>query len=424
MWITSHAKSDVGRHRKNNEDYYLVDDMLGVYIVCDGVGGHEQGEVASKEGATSALAHIAANREVINNFQDTPTGREALRSLVRDAVQAGGRRVWQLASGEEGRARMGSTLTMLLVVGEKGIMGHIGDSRLYVRRGEETHQLSEDHTYLNELLKKGEIKLEETKDHPFANVVTRVLGQHEWVQVDTLIFDILPKDTYLLCSDGLSGYFMYNSEIGEHLIADDADSIPDELIRLSLERGGKDNITAIVLRAEMDDADTFESDRTDEITLQFTTLKYVAVFQYLTHKELMQVQHISDTLNLTPGQMVIEEGSAGDSLYVVLHGKLSVSRSGQHITYLQTGTHFGEMALLNVRPRSATVQAEVDTRLLAMSRDQFNELVRREPTLGVKLLWSFAQVLSLRLDDVSDQLYGATQPTARLIEPPFARPNS
>jgi len=418
MWISSFAESNVGQVRKNNEDYFLVDDLIGAYVVCDGVGGHEHGEVASSEGATAALAHLNAQRDRLVRFEDTPEGREGLRQLIRDAVQAGSRRVFELASGKEGRGRMGSTMTLLVFVGEKAVLGHVGDSRLYLARGGDLHQLSEDHTYLAELIKKGEIKVEDAKNHPFGNVITRVLGQQEFVQVDTLVFDVLPGDTYLLCSDGLSGYLSDSAELASILGGPAPDLMPHKLIDLANERGGKDNITAIVCRVNGDDNATVELERTDEITLQFTTLKYVAVFQYLTHKELMMVQHAGEVVALDPGEIVIEEGSEGDSLYVVLDGKLAVTRAGQHVTYLEAGTHFGEMSLLNARPRSATVVGENPSRLMVISRDRFNDLVRREPTLGVKLLWSFAQVLSLRLDEATDLLYG-TSVALDSVAPPF-----
>ncbi len=419
MWITSYANSDLGRRRKNNEDYFLVDENVGVYLVCDGVGGHEHGEVASSEAANTAVQHLRDNKAVIEGFEDTPEGREAIRSLVRDAVQAAGRWVWELASGASGRDRMGTTMTCLVVVGDKGVMGHVGDSRLYLGRGEEVHQLSEDHTYLWELIKRGELKPEDAKGHPFGNVVTRVLGQHEWVQVDTLIFDILPGDSYLLCSDGLSGYYDDPKELAQLLAGDDLEIVGPELIRIANERGGKDNITAVIARAEVREEDaSFELDRTDEITLQFNTLKYVGLFQYLNHKELMQVQHVGETFSFPVGETVIEEGSPGDSIYIVLDGRLAVHRAGQHVTDLETGTHFGEMALLNARPRSASVVASTPARLMVISRDRFNDLVRREPTLGVKLLWSFAQVLSLRLDQTTDALYGNAPALTDSLAPP------
>ena len=424
MWVSSSAASDVGQVRKNNEDAFHVDDSLGIYVVCDGVGGHSDGEVASAEATETITRYLAERKAEIDAFVDTSTGRDAMRRLVRDAVQAAGRRVWELASGERGRARMGTTMTMMLVLGDKAVMGHVGDSRLYIFRGGEVHQLSEDHTYLNELLKRGEISPEETENHPFSNVVTRVLGQHEFVQVDTLVFDVLPNDTYLLCSDGLSGYFPQDAELGRTLKQPSTDSITQTLIDKANERGGKDNITAVVLRATLGDEDVdLDMDRTDEITLQFTTLRFVAVFKYLTHKELMQVQHVSEFRSYAAGETVVREGEPGESFFVIIEGRLQVSRAGKNITTLEAGSHFGEMSLLNARPRSATVTAAEPSRLLITNRQHFNDLVRSEPTLGVKLLWTFAQVLSLRLDETTEAAFGRISSTDTMIDPPFVTPS-
>ena len=421
MQIISYGQTDVGRKRTNNEDYFLVDDEIGLYIVCDGVGGHEHGEVASEEGANTAAEYLRENRQPIDEFEDTPEGRDLLRQTVTKAVQAAGKRVFQLAGAKQGRARMGATMTLLVTVRGKAVMGHVGDSRLYIARSGEVHQLSEDHTYLAELVRRGEIKPEDVEGHPFGNVITRVLGAQEVVQVDTLVFDMLPGDTYLLCSDGLSGYFPHNEHLAPMLEEPDASTITQTLIDAANDAGGKDNVTAIIVRASGED-DACEEEtisRTGEMSLEFTALKHVAVFQYLSHKELLQIHHISEQVRLAPGEKAIEEGATGDSLYVIVEGRLAVSKQGTHITYLQGGTHFGEMALLNARPRSASVTAADTSHLVRIPRDRFNDLIRKEPILGVKLLWSFAQVLGLRLDETTGQLYNSVDTSEETVEMPF-----
>ena len=421
MRITSYGQSEVGNVRKNNEDCSLCDEMLGLFVVCDGVGGHAGGEIASREAVTTVADYVRSKRDVLAGVEDTPVGRDVLKKLVTESVQAAGKRVYDLARGESGRDRMGTTLTMLLVGGGKAAMGHVGDSRLYVSRAQEIHQLSEDHTYLNMLIRRGELKPEDAGNHRFSNVIMRVLGHTEVVEVDTLVFDVLPGDTYLLCSDGLSGYFPNDGELSGPLTHKYLDGATGQLIQVALERGGKDNVTAVVVRVGAEAEEDVEL-RTDEVTLQYDTLSAVSLFRFLSHAELLRVQFLAEHKDLSASETVFEEGDVSDSLYIILEGRLEVSRGGTFVTHLSGGSHFGEMALLNARPRSATIRAVDPSRVLIISRDRFNELVRAEPTLGVKLLWSFAQVLSLRLDETTLQLQGAAGPTLPGVQPPFDAP--
>ncbi|HEY4220104.1 MAG TPA: cyclic nucleotide-binding domain-containing protein, partial [Myxococcota bacterium] len=309
----------------------------------------------------------------------------------------------------QGKAGMGTTLTMMLVLKNVAVMGHVGDTRLYMRRAGRLHQLSEDHTYINEMVRRGMATLDDLKKGPYANVITRAVGIQPNVRVDTLLFDLLAGDTFLLCSDGLSKHMDGgNDELSRMLDNDHTESIPQQLVDIANSRGGSDNITAVVLRSEAEDGDEgVDRNRTTEINLKLDTLKDIALFRHLDMGELCKVLNVVRAQQIEKAEVVLREGEPGESLYAILDGKFVVTRGGQAISYLQAGTHFGEMALFNNRPRSATIEALERSRVLVMERARFNELVRKEPQLGVKLLWAFAQVLSLRLDETSVQLYGA-----------------
>jgi hypothetical protein len=288
-------------------------------------------------------------------------------------------------------------------------MGHVGDSRLYMRRGGRTFQLSEDHTYVNEMVRRGMTTLEAAKNGPYANVITRAVGIQPTVRADTLLFDILPGDTLLLCSDGLSRHIDNVDELGDLLDADHVPSLPKRLVDIANERGGIDNISTVVLRATGEDGDDVgDVTRTTEVNLKLDTLRHVVIFRHLDMGELCKVLSIVRAVDVEEGEVVIAEGETSDALYAILDGKMEVSRADTPIRSLVRGEHFGEMALFNDRPRSATVKAISHGRLLVMERGRFNDLVKKEPQLGVKLLWCFAQVLSLRLDDASGMLYGET----------------
>ena len=408
MKLTAIGKTDVGRKRGHNEDFLVVDPELSLYMVCDGMGGHAGGEVASANAAACVVRWIREHRDRILSFDDTGAARDTLLRLVEEAIQLASREVYQLATSEDGKAGMGTTLTMVLFTKTVGVMGHVGDTRLYLRRDGRTYQLSDDHTYVNEMVKRGMTTVEAAKKGPYANVITRAVGIQPSVRPDTLLFDVLPGDTLLLCSDGLTRYIDGDDDIGAALEADHLESIPEQLVARANESGGADNITALVLRAAGEAGEAAsDRNRTTEVNLKLDTLRHVVIFRHLDMSELCKVLSIVRAIEVTAGDVVISEGEGSDALYAILDGRMQVERGGTAVRSLLPGEHFGEMALFNSRPRSATVSAVSSGRLLVIERGRFNELIRKEPQLGVKLLWCFAQVLSLRLDDVSGTLFGS-----------------
>lgn len=423
MRVVGVGRTDVGKKRNHNEDYMLLAPELGLFIVCDGMGGHAAGEVASENAARIVRRVIEEHRGVLDRYDDTGVARDELVRLVDQAITLASREVYQIATSDQGKAGMGTTLTMLLWVRNVGVMGHVGDSRLYMRRSGKLHQLSEDHTYVNEMVRRGMGNIEELKKGPYANVITRAVGIQPSVRADTLIFDVLPGDCFLLCSDGLVKHVESSDELLRMLGNDHLESIPQQLVDIANSRGGTDNISALVLRADADQGEeTDDRARTTELNLKLDTLKEISLFRHLDMGELCKVLNVVQSHSVDAGEVVVREGEAGDSLYAILDGKFVVRRSDQAVAWLGAGSHFGEMSLFNERPRSATIEAIQPSRVLAMDRDRFNELIRKEPQLGVKLLWAFARVLSLRLDETSVQLYGNPADRDTAVNAPFPLP--
>jgi serine/threonine protein phosphatase PrpC len=407
MKLVAVGKSDTGRKRNHNEDSIVIDDALSLYVVCDGMGGHAGGEVASSTATAVVRRYVTEQVARITSFDDTNHARDELVRIVEEAIQLASREVFAVATSDRGKAGMGTTLTLVLCTPTLGVMGHVGDSRLYLRRAGRVYQLSEDHTYVAELVKRGMTTAEQAKKGPYANVITRAVGIQKSVRPDTLLFDILPGDTLLLCSDGLYRYVENTDELGNVLDGDHLEGLPDQLIDIANHRGGADNISAIVLRAVADEADVgVDRGRTTEVNLKLETLRHVVIFRHLDMSELCKVLSVVRVVDVQPGEVIIREGETSDALYAIVEGRIEVQRAGVSVRALKAGEHFGEMALFNSRPRSATVMATSNAKLLVMERARFNELVKKEPQLGVKLMWSFAQVLSLRLDDVTGLLYG------------------
>lgn len=410
MHVVAAGKTDVGQKRDHNEDSILLDPSVGLYVVCDGMGGHAAGEIASQHAVRTVQRVISENKATLEEFRkrgDVGDAREKLTSLLENAVNVACSEIYGMATADSGKAGMGTTLVLMLVVQGRGMMAHVGDSRLYMVRQGQIHQLTEDHSYTSEMIKRGKMTREQARQSPYSNVITRAVGIQKNVQVDTLLFDIIPGDTFLLCSDGLHGYAEDPNDLADMLSDGDLDKLPQKLIEMANSRGGKDNISAIVLRAMPDPEDkALEEQRASEVNLKLDTLKKIPLFRYLTYQELVKVLNITYLETYEAGTPVIKEAENGEELYIILAGRVVVSRGNQEIVELHPGVHFGEMALVDQSPRSATVTAKDPTRVLVVQRRSFYTLIRKEPVLAVKLLWSFVQVLSRRLRETNEQLSG------------------
>lgn len=246
--VRSFGASDVGRHRKINEDAFLRDEELGLYVVADGMGGHAAGEVASHEAVDTLYGMV--KRGMANMGEQligelTEEHARAACRLLEGAVQGATYLVFAMAELDRNKCGMGTTISALLVLGNYAVTAQVGDSRIYQVRDGQTTQLTEDHTLIGWQLKQGLITAEEAKRSPHRNIITRAVGNRDYVQVDTGIVDLMPGDRYLLCSDGLHGY-LTPDEIAP-LCNTDGDTAVRRLIATANARGGKDNITAVLV---------------------------------------------------------------------------------------------------------------------------------------------------------------------------------
>jgi PPM family protein phosphatase len=401
------AATDVGRVRDHNEDNYLVDKKLSLFVVADGMGGHAAGEVASALAVRTVHDEVKKEKQLIEDYQAGTTGagkvtdRDIL-NLLEFAVQRACARIHEEAMGDKQKRGMGTTLSSLLVVGNKGFIGHVGDSRIYMMRSGKVQQLTEDHTVFNELIKRGKLTRDQIEKVAHKNAITRAVGVYERVEIDTLLIELLPGDQFLLASDGLHGYVNTPEDLSPYLSESDGDAAVAQLIAFANEAGGKDNITSIVVR--LGEGTPGDNERAEKLALKREVLAKMPLFSRLSEREMLRVMQVAEVRAYAAGQEVIREGDRGDELFTVLSGKVRVSRGDTVLTTFGSGEHFGEMALIRSVPRSATVEAEGACELIAIRRGDFFEILRKEHELAVKLLWQFLGVLADRLDQTSRDL--------------------
>jgi len=221
--------TDVGHHRADNEDAYLVNPPL--FAVADGLGGHQAGEVASS---------IAVERLL------TEAPRTADATALARAVRSANSAVIQAANAGQGRAGMGTTLTAAMIEGTRIVLAHVGDSRAYLLNLGTLTQLTQDHSMVADMVRSGTLTAEESRVHPSRSVITRALGSDPNMLVDTFEFEAAPGDRLLLCSDGLTG--MIDDREIERILstAPSAEEAVDQLIEAANDAGGQDNITVVV----------------------------------------------------------------------------------------------------------------------------------------------------------------------------------
>jgi protein phosphatase len=257
MRVSLYGTTDVGRRRSSNEDGFVIHDLTeratvdpphaisrpigkrGVLVaVCDGMGGHAAGEIAS----SLALESLEEEMERIRETCPRP-------DLLKEAVAAVNERVWQQSRLDPKLSGMGTTLTAALVCERRALFAHIGDSRAYFGRGGRVQQITKDQSVAASLIEAGELTEEEAKSSPYRHVLLQAVGTKRDVEIALDGAEVRAGDTVLLCSDGLSGK-VERADLARHLAMPDLKEAGDALVSLANSRGGEDNITVVIARLE------------------------------------------------------------------------------------------------------------------------------------------------------------------------------
>lgn len=247
MKVSARGISDVGRKREHNEDSLFIDVDLGLYIVADGMGGHQGGGTASRLAVETIRDDVRQARERNGvPAAGTDLEQDPLREVLRSAVEKACRSIFQAAQGDPALQGMGTTVTAVLLGDGSAFIAHVGDSRCYLMRGGAIFQVSEDHSLVNEQLKAGAITPEEARTSRFRNIITRSVGFEEQVSVDLLGLPVRVGDRMLVCCDGLSN-MVEDGELLRVVTESSLEEAPQRLVDLANDRGGDDNITVIVL---------------------------------------------------------------------------------------------------------------------------------------------------------------------------------
>lgn len=241
--IKAYAKSDKGKVREMNQDYMYISNSLDevqLYILADGMGGYNGGEIAS------SLAVQTAKNYIENNFKEIQKDRDSIIQLLGSSIEYANMVVYEKAKENKELQGMGTTLDICLIYNNKVYIGHVGDSRVYRIRKEFIRKLTQDHSYVQKLVKEGTITKEQAAHHPQKNMLMKALGCNAFVEPDVMVKGFLKDDILIMCSDGLTN--LVDQETIYQNASKNIEQATKDLVGLANDRGGYDNITVIIIK--------------------------------------------------------------------------------------------------------------------------------------------------------------------------------
>lgn len=236
------AKTDIGKERKINEDFYYIskpEDKIKLFILADGMGGYNAGEVASK------MATEAVRDYIQNNFEKNKSSKELIEKLMQDAIEYANTEVYEHSQKQKELSGMGTTLDVCLIYNSRIYVGHIGDSRVYRIRKEFMRKITRDHSYVQTLVEDGKITKEEAFNHPKKNMLTKALGCTPKAEPDIYTKTFIKDDIILMCSDGLTNMVKENDIY--NIIKQEKENSAESLVKQANDNGGYDNITVVTI---------------------------------------------------------------------------------------------------------------------------------------------------------------------------------
>ena len=241
--IKDYARTDKGNVRENNEDYFYISNSLDevqLYLLADGMGGYNGGEIASK------LAVQTAKNYIENNFKDIEKDKDSIIQLLGSSMEYANMVVYEKSKETPELQGMGTTLEICLIYNNKAYIGHVGDSRIYRVRKQFIRKLTQDHSYVQKLVKEGTITKEQAEHHPQKNMLMKALGCNAFVEPDVMVKGFLKDDIIIMCSDGLSN--LVDQETIYEMASKNIEQGTKDLVQLAKDRGGYDNITVVIIK--------------------------------------------------------------------------------------------------------------------------------------------------------------------------------
>lgn len=412
MKYVSSGHSIKGSNCNQNEDCFLIKEEIGLHIVCDGQGEDGRGAIAAQMTTDFIDQVIFANKKKILSYKDRPSDELKLNiaRFLEEAINKISFQVQNEMINDSKRRQMGTTVSMVLVIGNTIFLAHVGNSRIYLFRGNSIHQLTEDHDSkkLSKKMKFGDFELVESKHKD--KELTRIIGSSQRLKVDSLALEVMSEDTLLLCTDGLSD-ILSEEKIRDYIVGTKENTLSkkirghvnqenlknDDLAKMIMGNvkvsNIKDNVTAIAISFEQ----VKEVGEATTPQVIFSTLQKFPLFSQLNYKEMSKFMSFMKLKKFMKDENIVTEGENGEDLYIIISGTADVIVQNNILAKFVQYDYFGEISLVDKEPRMATVRASSNLEALILSKKYFDHILTDDPELSFKILWRFVQTLAARM---------------------------
>lgn len=384
MDVATHTVSDAGTQRSGpSSAIALGDPGLGLAVVAQAdadssLMSEDLEAAAARLVVDTVRLHVAKNADLRDSFDATEEGRGRITTVLNTALGIAGKELDALARRRRSRLRV--TADVVWQVGVESFVGHVGDGRVYLLRKGLVHKLTQDH------LVDGDKERE----------LTRYLEPRD-LQTETMSVELLQGDRVVIASPWLHRG-LDDLDIREIATDPVPDGVTSRLLGASRVHRTREDMACALMVVDTDEAPVAPRGS------RLETLAHIPLFTYCTERELLAIAGITRPIRYREGSAVFREGDPGKGIYLVVAGAVGVTKDGATLTELGPGANFGEMAMLDEPSRSATVVALEDSELLLITRDAFFQLLKRDPTLAVKVLWNMLLRLSSHLRTTSEKL--------------------
>jgi serine/threonine protein phosphatase PrpC len=390
LQLAAWGVTDVGRVREHNEDAHHVDPNGEVYVCADGMGGQAAGEVASTMAIEGFLAGLKLPgwKRVKDRWLNDPIldNRHAIQDYLVAALQKSHAAIFMKSQEEAEKRGMGTTFESLVIVGRDGFLVHVGDSRIYLIRDRNTLQVTQDHSLIETMLAAGRGTREELKKSMMKSAVVNAMGATPDLAIDVLHFTLTTGDRFLLCTDGLHEYYDDEEEIWRILDEFPGEEGVHKLVQTANERGGKDNITAVLVWIQAVSGPPVSRN----LKRDLDALKASPLLRGLSIQEALKTLRFTVEREMRAGEALPRITTGDETAYLVLEGDV-VLPDDRHLV---PGDLVHSASLIGETGTPGLPHAPAGARVLAIRRNDFLGLAKDHPTLGVKLLLNLARILA------------------------------
>ncbi|MFT7579575.1 MAG: serine/threonine protein phosphatase PrpC [Myxococcota bacterium] len=395
-------RTDIGQQRKTNQDGVLALKRVPLYAIADGTGGIDAARltlVTLKEQGK----HLTQKNDAVAMNPNT-SSRLAVGAFFQAALDEANTTLRHANDGDHGH--LAASLCAATVVGPYAFVAHVGDARAYLFRDGKLRCLTNDHTLATLQLQRGDITQEEYQTSPFRSTLSRALGRSPRVDIDVAEVRLMSGDRLMLCSNGLHRV-VAGKAIAAALSAHDLEDAAEQLIRETNDAGAPDNVTVLVLEAE--------AEATQEVSRQALedAVRGCFLFGDLRDQHWLRVVPYLEESNHGTGELICRAGEDATAFYVVASGRVLLVRNAGERREITTGGHFGSLTLAAETKQLDTAKTAMPSVIFSLSRERFQELIRRHPELGTTLalallgnLGSGLGILTARLAEVLAAVQG------------------